>query len=123
MNMSCIPQWFGKIIHWDFKGEVTVQGLIDTFASLYGDERFDDTRGQVRNYQNASGDFSLEDIQKIAAFDRAAAKTNPNMKIAVVTTDDEEHTAFASLYDAELYDTPWEVSIFTCPDEALAWVA
>ena len=62
-------------------------------------------------------------MQKIAAFDRAAAKTNPQMKIALVTANDEGHSALAALYDAELYDTPWEVSIFTCGNEALAWAA
>ena len=123
MNMSCMPKWLGKIIHWKFQGEMTAQQLIDSFASLYGDERFDDTRGQVRNLRNVKGTFTVEDVRKIAAYDRAAAKTNPNMKVAVVTRAHENHTAYAALYDAELYDTEWEVSLFTCEEDALSWVA
>ncbi|ARN74391.1 STAS/SEC14 domain-containing protein [Oceanicoccus sagamiensis] len=122
MNMPCVPKWLGKIIHWNFKGEITTEQLIDTFAELYGDARFDDTRGQVRNYREIKGAFTVEDVRKIAAYDRAAAKTNPYMKVAVVTTGHETHSAFAALYDAELYDTNWEISLFTCEEEALAWV-
>ncbi len=121
--MPCMPKWLGKIIHWNFTGEYTTQQIIDSFASLYGDARFDDTRGQVRNYRDVKGEFTVDDVRKIAAFDRAAAKTNPNMKVAVVTRADESHSAFAALYDAELYESNWEVNIFTCEQEAMDWVA
>ena len=104
--------------------EVTGEQQIEVFSGLYGDERFDDTRGQIRNYCEATvNGISVADVQKIAAFDRAAAKSNPRMKIALVTSGSENDSALAALYDAELYGTPWKVSLFNCVNEAMAWVA
>ena len=53
----------------------------------------------------------------------AASKSNPTMRVAVVTSGSEEQGALASLYDAELYETSWEVAIFSNIDEAKAWAA
>jgi hypothetical protein len=122
--MSCLIEWYGNNVHWKFVGEITTSQIIEVFAGLYGDARFDDTRGQIRNFLDfKSQGFSVQDVQKIAAYDRAAAKSNPRMKIALVACGQQEVSALASLYDAELHDTPWEVNIFRCFHEALAWLA
>jgi hypothetical protein len=121
--MPCVVEWHGKSVYWNFNGVIDTEQVIDVFSTLYAHERFDETRGQVRDYSNVEGSFGVTDVRKIAAFDRAAAKTNPQMKIALVTMNEENQSAFAALYNTELYESPWEVNIFTCSHEALAWVA
>lgn len=125
VERPCVVEWEGRCVHWRFQGSLTAGAVIDTFNELYGHERFDETRVQIRNYSDiTSYDITVADVQKIAAFDRAAAMSNPNMKIAlVVTMENENHEALAYLYDAELYDTPWKVAIFSCIEDALAWTA
>ena len=52
--MACEIEWIGKSIHWKFQGEMTGEQIIETFSQLYGQERFDDTRGQIRNYTESN---------------------------------------------------------------------
>jgi hypothetical protein len=123
--MPCDIEWHGKAVHWKFSGVSEADEQIEKFSSLYGDERFDSTRAQIRNYNDATNrKFSLNEIKRIAAYDLAAAKTNPQMKIALVLdSKDQEKTAFMSFYDAELYDCTWQVSFFESLEDALVWVA
>lgn len=121
----CRIEWMDRCVHWIFQGPLTASSVIETFGELYGHARFDETRVQIRNYSAiTSYEISVADVQKIAAFDRAASKSNPNMKIAlVVSTENENHEALAYLYDAELYDTPWQVAVFSSLEAALEWAA
>lgn len=112
--MPCEIEWLGKAIHWNFSGVIEAEDQINTFGGLYGDEQFDSTRAQIRNYSDAiKGRISLNDIKRIAAYDRAAARTNPQMKIAIVlASKDQDNTALLSFYDAELHDCQWQVNFF-----------
>ncbi|WP_101757884.1 hypothetical protein [Oceanicoccus sp. KOV_DT_Chl] len=121
--MPCDIEWRGRSIHWKFHGAITSEQLIKTYSSLYGDARFDDTRGQVRDYSQVTElHVSFDDVLRIAAFDKAAAKSNPRMKIAFVFNN-QEYSSLASLYDSELDGGPWQVNFFTCANEAIEWVA
>ena len=120
---NCITEWFDRCIHWQFYGEVSLDQLIETYGQLYGHESFDSTRAQIRNFRDVSVSApSVEDVQTIAAFDRAAALSNPIMKVAVVTPDCAEHKMLAELYSAELYESPWDVKVFDCLEQAKRWI-
>ena len=120
--MKCVTEWIGRCIHWQFSGIITADTVIEVISGLYGHERFDDTRAQIRDFRDITlADPSIERVQTIAAFDRAAALSNPNMRVAVVTTEHLDHQMLTSLYCAELDGTSWEVKMFHCLEAAKGW--
>jgi len=64
--------------------------------------------------------LTIEECRILAATDRAAAKTNPRVKTAIVATD-EVIQAFAYLYESEMLSSPWETDFFHTVDEAMKW--
>ena len=118
--------WLDRVIHWIFHDKIGPEELIALFGAFYGHESFDHARGQIRNFRSVSSiemeGNAVQVVQKIAAFDRAAAISNPYMKVAVVTPDDIDHKMLASLYGAELYGSPWQVEIFDCEEAAKRWI-
>lgn len=123
-SMNCITEWLGRCIHWQFVGDVCLDQLIETYGKLYGHESFDSTHAQIRNFQGISSRApTVEEVQTIAAFDRAAALSNPMMRVAVVTPEFTEHKMLAELYSVELDGSPWEVKIFDCLEQAKQWIS
>lgn len=121
--MNCITEWLGRCIHWQFIGEVSLDQLIEIYGKLYGHESFDSTHAQIRNFKDVGLHVpTVEEVQTIAAFDRAAALSNPLMKVAVVTPDITEHKMLAELYSVELHESPWDVKIFDCLEQAKRWI-
>ena len=121
--MPCEIEWRGNTVHWKFYGDVTADQIIDAYGSLYGASRFDDTRAQIRDYSLVESlSLSVEEVLKVAAFDKAAALSNPQMKVALVTKD-LDHSTLAALYDLELEESAWNVGLFDCANEAAKWAA
>jgi hypothetical protein len=116
-------QWEGKKVFCKFTGEVTGQELFECNMAMYGNSAFDSVRMQIFDMLEATEiTFTLKDVKKVAAFDRAAAKINPRMKCALVSTD-QTAQELSKIYQDEIQESPWEGKAFHTLKEALEWVS
>lgn len=108
-------------IIWTFYGKVTAEDLFNSQATTHGLASFDDFRYQILDMTNITeADFTVKDIERFAALDRAASKSNPHLKVAVATTH-EEVAALSYLYESETTSSPWQTKVFPCSSEAMDW--
>ena len=64
------------------KCHVTSSEFLKAKISIYGDIRFDELEIQIADFLKMERfDASEMDIKKVAYFDLAAAKSNPNVKV------------------------------------------
>lgn len=116
-------KWEGKKVYCTFSGEVTGQELFVCNMEMYGDTNFDNVSMQIFDMLAATKiTFTAKDVKKVAAFDRAAAKINPRMKCALVSTDQTAHE-LSKIYQEHINDSPWEGKSFHTVEEALEWVS
>jgi hypothetical protein len=120
--------WEKKGIVYKFYDFITPKEVISSSEDKYGDDRFDSLRYQILDLSEIKPvavndpDMALQLVKRIAATDRAAAISNPDMKIAIVTSL-EIISTLACLYSAELSDSPWMSSVFKTSTEAREWLA
>ena len=119
--------WGKQVVHWQFSDLVTEQDIVESNQVVFGDSRFDEMRGQIVDFSAVSdvdiGDPALltEKIRAVAEMDKAAAKSNPHIKVATVVTH-EALAAIAHLYAAELADSPWQSEVFNNLEAAQQWL-
>jgi hypothetical protein len=114
-------------IHWEpigvyrkYRGHVTGDELLASIQLVESDARFDALRYAINDCLDVeSFDISDSAIRKIAAIDQAAALSNPNIRVAVVATDQQIH-ALAQLYAAQQPTYP--TAIFHELDTARLWI-
>lgn len=120
--MSGSIEWCGDGVHWVFPDFVGTESLIALLNDFYGKPDFDRVRYQIRDCRfTKTTSVSVEGVQKIAAFDLAAARSNPKMRVAILIPEGEDCEAYASLYDAELYRSDWKFAVFKDFEAAKAW--
>ena len=96
--------------------------LFQVNEKVYGDSRFDNLRYQLWDLTKVTEfNVNIEDMIKIAAHDKAAALSNSSLKVAIVATEEMIQTLI-SLYQAEIFTSPWESQMFNSIDEAQQWV-
>ena len=116
-------KWEQKQVYCKFTGEVSGQELIGCNMSMYGSASFDDIRIQIFDMQDVTKiNFTADDVKKVAAFDRAAAKINPRIKCALVSTD-QIAVELSKLYQEEIHNSPWEGKNFLTLSEAFEWTS
>lgn len=121
--MPYVIEWGQKEVYCKFTGEVSGQDLIGCNMSMYGSVRFDDIRIQIFDMLDVSKiNFTSEDVKKVAALDRAAAKNNTRLKCALVSTD-EVALGQSKIYQNEISDSPWEGKSFRTISEAREWAS
>lgn len=122
--LSYISQLEDSGVYWQFAGSVDTEQLILAFNGFYGRKGFSNTRYQIRDYRqvNASdADIDVEGIAKVAAYDLAAARSNPRMRVALVIAPHEMSETLAYLYEAETLASEWKYRVFTNLDTARVW--
>ena len=121
--MNYKTTWTTKGVIITFSDVVACEELFQAVDEINSDPRFDEIRYQIRDYTKITEfNVDVECVTKIAAWDKAAAMSNPNMKIAIVTTDSVMQI-LSSLYLAEIFMSHWEGKIFNTMDEAQQWVS
>ena len=96
--------------------------LFNTGEALYSDERFYNIRYQIFDLTRVTEfNVSVDWMTKIAAWDKAAALSNPYMKLAIVATD-ETAQMLIKLYEAESSASTWKIQMFNSIDDAQKWV-
>lgn len=105
-----------------FFGHVTDEELMQSLIKVESDHRFDTLRFVINDFLEVEGFAVTEDnVLLLAAIDKAAALTNPNIVIAVVATD-AQIQALARLYATSPMSV-YSTEIFPNLAEARAWIS
>ncbi len=115
-------EWNADTVIWTYTGRLTGDELLQSNMDIYGDERFDKLRYQIVDLRQVE-DYVVEDhhMRKIAHLDRAAALTNPRIRVAVVTRG-PEGVRMNDTYSRQAPDSHWKTHTFEDFDEAMQWV-
>ena len=110
-------KWYPNLIHFHYHGTVTGQDILQSNLAVYGDARFDDLRWEVASFdQGCAIEATFESVRQIAYFDRAAAKSNPRIRILLAGDKRIQKTIYEN-YAEHAFDGGWEVTTFeTCAD-------
>lgn len=115
-------KWGKKVVYVKFRGIVTAQDLIDANNYLISNSEFENIHNQIFDFDEITGFFiSKGDIEMIAAMDKAQAEWNKEMKVAVVTTD-EQVIEINKKYKKILEGSGWEIKDFKTLKEAQEWI-
>lgn len=115
--------WKAKGIVWTYYGVLTGSDLLESNFRIFGDERFDNINYQIADLTRVET-FELTEahMRKIAHLDMAASRSNPNIKVAVVTTA-EVGLELVRVYEKHITEkSAWETSTFASLEEAEAWL-
>jgi hypothetical protein len=104
-----------------FSGHVTATEFMQSINELHGSANFDDLRFSINDFQSIQGfEISDLDVKKFAGFGKGAARTNPNVHIAVITSD-ERIKALVRIYATPPL-APFPLAILSNPSEARDWL-
>ena len=117
-------------IEWKNNGlRITCTGIIIgaeflQFArGIYDDRRFSDLRYQLVDFSSTeSFDMTESQTKNLAYMDMAAAKSNPDSRVAIVAHQDIGRK-LAQIYAACSEPSPWEIRIFDTLQEAEQWLS
>ena len=113
--------WESRGLVKRFFGDVTARQFIDAVIESECDARFDGLYHVINDFLAVeSFVFTPDDVDYVAAIDKAAAVSNPHIRIAVVTCN-PEIIALASQY-AESPMNAYPTRIFAALADARAWL-
>jgi len=115
--------WESDGLYRIFTGKVTGEEILTSNLELQGDPRFDDI-SYVLNDFTAIVDFDVTDIDvtKIAVMDDVAAKSNPDINIAIVATL-EPFIKWVNVFIDSMKGTPFECTLFDRVEDARKWIS
>jgi len=122
--MPYSSQWEPGGVYRRYTGVVSGVELIEASLDMYADSRFDDIHYLIADFSQVDGfEITMEEVEKLAHFNTAAAKTNGNVKTALVLTDDHAK-GLVSIYDivAQANNSPWENKVFATVEHARRWL-
>lgn len=120
--MAYSYEWKEWGLHFRFTGRVTGREIHQGTRGLHGDARFDDLVCVVVDFSEAeSFDVTEQEIKEIAYIDRAAAKSNPNLRMAIVAHQ-KIIKELSNFYAKHGESSPWEIRVFDTPQEAKKWL-
>lgn len=113
--------WEARGAYRKFAGHVTGEELVGSVSRIYGDPRFDDLRYVINDFLAVeSFAVTTDNVTYIAAIDGAAARSNPDIKVAIVVT--EAQGKELAMHYAESPLKVYPTRIVASVDEARAWL-
>ena len=103
-------------------GIVTGADIIAANKKIYSNKDFSKQRYKIVDRTNCTGyKVSTEEIRIIAEQDKAAAKTNPNIIIALISTTDLQY-GISRMYQAYVRDIGFLTEVFRDRKSAEEWI-
>lgn len=120
--MPYTTTWTQIGVIWTYSGILTGQEALQSNLEIYGDERFDDLHYQIADFTDVT-DNQISELhtKKIAYLDRAAAQTNPRIKVAIVMNN-EHFLDTADVYSELSKNSPWQLKVCHSLEEAEIWL-
>lgn len=120
--MPYTTRWEDEGTRTVFTGIVTDEDLIRCNTDVYDDPRFSTLRYEIGNFLDVTEYSATSDtVRMVAQMDRAAAKKNPNVKVAIIATE-AITIGLTRMYEMSAGDTSWEVRIFGDEQSARGWI-
>ena len=118
--MTYILDWENKGVYWKYSGHISGQEIVEGSTAIYGDPRFDTLRYKLVDFLDIETiDIDKNEVALIAHQHRAAERSNPYIKNAIVIKSKTELTdSFVAFFS----DSSWEVKVFQNLDEANRWL-
>ena len=115
-------EWTKKGVRWKFFGIVTSEEALQSNLAIYGDSRFDTIRYQIADFSEVE-ELRLDekDMKKIAFLDKAAARSNARISVAIIAPSVRAKQILAD-YAKYSYDTPWNTKLFETAEDAGNWI-
>lgn len=121
--MSYENIWEKRGVYRKYSSGINGEELIHAMEDVHGHALFDSIFYVINDFLHVTEfDIKTADVITLAAIDKAAALTNPHIKIAIVATLPIIQT-LAKLYGDLISQSPYTSEIFTNIDEARVWVS
>jgi hypothetical protein len=115
-------KWESRGVYWRFFGRATGFEILQANLDAYGDPRFEELKYQIADFlEIESLEMDLREVKKIAYMDKAAARSNPNVRVALVAKP-ETLEMHAKLHAEYAGYSPWETEVFESLEEARSWL-
>jgi hypothetical protein len=113
--------WQARGVIKRFFGNVTAGEVQQATYKVEGHKHFDDVRYVLNDFLSCdSFSFVNDEVDEMAAIDGAAARINPNLRVAVVATLADVIAAAEHYASSELNKYP--TRIFATLDDARKWL-
>ena len=120
--MPYTHQWEKKGVYRKYTGNITGEEIISAMNVVESDARFVEIRYVINDFlETKIIDIDSATINMMAALDKAAALTNPYIKIAILTSDNSMHQ-LADQYRNKFSAPPYPTCIFTDLGDARRWI-
>lgn len=114
--------WSETCVEWNYFGSITGNEIIDPITEIFGDPRFDNLRYQIADLtQIMRAEVDEREMKKAAYLDRAAAQSNPNIRVAIIAST-EVSRLIGIQYIKNATNSPWECAMFATRAEAENWL-
>jgi hypothetical protein len=122
ITMSCSTEWKKKGVCWALTGIVTGREMHLVNRNISQDRRFHRISYQVLDFTGAdSFDITEKDVKDQAFQDLLAARSNPDIKLAIVAPQDLMHK-LGEIYAEYAEPSTWESRIFDTLKDANQWL-
>ena len=112
--------WEHDGVYWKYHGKVSGKEIIEASTAIYGDPRFDTLKYKLVDFLGVeSVKMDEDEVALIAYQHRAAEKSNPYIKNAIVI---KSGSKLADMFAAFFRDSSWDVQVFQNLDEANNWL-
>lgn len=119
--MSYENIWENGGVYRRYSNYITGQEIIQSNQEVHGHAQFDSINYVINDLLNVTEhNVSHNEIKRIVAIDKAAALTNPNIKVAIITVIPTIQE-LASMYSDLINQTPFSCKVFESIDEAREW--
>lgn len=119
--MSFENIWEKDGVYRKYANSVDGDEVTKAMEEVHANVLFDSISYVINDYLDVSDyDITTTDVITLAALDRAAALSNPNIKIAFVLTESAA-LVLAKLYGDLINKSPYISETFTSVEEARAW--
>jgi len=119
--VACEVVWEGRGVYRRFFGSTSAAEIMRSVIEVESDDRFDNIRYVINDLQDCADiAVDLRAIEEVAAYDHAAALSNPRIRIAVVADRHEVRALVDGYLNAGLSTYP--VRMFARLDEARLWL-
>lgn len=118
--MTCEMTWERRGVYKRFAGFVSYEEYARSQERVLGDPRTDDLRYIINDLREMEGySVTREQLEYLAAFNRASSYSNPEVRIAYVTTD----LKIILLLKAAALVSTYPLKAFSTLEAAREWAA
>ena len=120
--MPCSVEWKAMGVRWKLTGIVTGREMNLVNRNIFQDRRFHSITYQLMDFTGMESlEATAKEVRETAFQDMVAARTNPDIKVAIVAPQDLMKKMF-EIYDEYTEPSQWETRLFNTLEDANKWL-